>query len=826
VSLVCGFTHGGTPDEVFVGGCGSPSHADIQSAIDDAGVGNGDIVSVCPGTYPQAVVINKEIRLRSTGGAGVTTIHTTGTTIEVQRSGVRIEGLTLISDNGTAISAEAICPLGQTSCGTAQGSNLTIENNVIRDSVVGVAWGAKIDCAEIDDNDFIDNDRHVRLIQTVLTGTPAVQVRIGRLENSESETNEMDGGGTGGPAVEVAGMAAVLEGNRISDAAGAGVQLGASVVRLVAGIVERSGTDGVVVGAATQVLENNIRNNVGDGITILEGADGTRVLNNNIEDNGVGLGNEASSGTLDATENWWGSQTGPSGLFTGTGDLIVNRSTGMTAFIEFLCKPFPIGFPSEGGICSTETAELSLLVEGTNPDLDPFGRFIVFESRADVDVDPRTDYDADGQGEVGMGDNCDALDVMSECVGGQEVFILNKRTPKGGICNGGLTSGAPCENNRECPGKPDADPIVLDGDCILITQITDVADQNAIVSVPRVTRSGKLVFFKTAEDLLATNPDGSEELYSWNQKNFKKNRPNVTVELTSFGASEEVGRPDPYSSGGSIVFSSTADLHNDAKFPGRSNADGNSEIFMYDVRKGVITQITVTSAPADNRRPAITKGRRIVFDSTADLHDDPRIVGRDNADGNREIFLAKVKPAQIVTTQATDSPLGVENLAGEIDKGRIIAFSSDGNYAATNADGNREIFVWSRKDDQITQITHSVAFGPCVIGPNTCAGDPGVGCVDDTDCGHSGEPDINPLGRRVVFESTADLLNDGATNRRVFQYDRLTGKLFAMSRTRSGENRGARISRGRYVAWESTSDLTGGNPLRNKVIYLFDRRRD
>jgi hypothetical protein len=590
------------------------------------------------------------------------------------------------------------------------------------------------------------------------------------------------------------------------------------VVRLVAGIVELSGTAGVVVDATTQVLENNVRDNVGDGITILDGADGTRVLNNNIEGNGVGLGNESSGGSLDATENWWGSQTGPSGLFTGTGDLIVNRSTGLTEFIEFLCKPFPIGFPSENGICGIESAELSLLVEGTNPDLDAFGRFIVFESKADVDVDDRTSYD-----------NCEEFGPMpeNECLGGgQEVFILNKRTPQGGICNGGLESGESCESNRDCPGNPDADPIVLDGDCILITQITDVPDVNGVVSAPRVTRSGKLVFFKTAEDLLGENPDGSEELYSWSQKNFKKNRPNILVELSSFGATEEVGRPDPFSSGRAIVFSSTADLHNDAKFPGRSNADGNSEIFMYDVRKGVITQITETSASADNLRPSITKGKRIVFDSTADLHDDPKISGRNNADGNREIFLAKVKPSQIVTTQVTDSTAGVENLAGEIDKGRIIAFSSNGDYAATNADGNREIFIWSRKDDDITQITNSVAFGPCVVGPDTCAGDPNVTCVDDTDCGHSGAPDINPLGRRVVFESTADLLNDGATNRRVFQFDRLKNKLFAMSRSRSGENRGARISRGRFVVWESTSDLTGGNPLREKVIYLFDRRRD
>lgn len=830
ISTNCTFVHGGTPSEVFVGGCGSPSYPDIQSAIDDVSVVDGDIVSVCPGSYTQAVIIDKEITLRSTGGAGVTTIHTPSTAIDVRRSGVRIEGFTLISDGGAAIDANGICPLGLTSCTIPHGSNLTIESNVIRDSVFGITWGAKIDCAEIDDTDFLDNGRHIVLVQSVLIGTPAVLVRVGRQDSPAEQsgleaTNEVDGGGTGGSAVEVVGMLALLEGNRISDAAGIGVRLGPDVIRLLGNTIERSGDAGVVVDADTRVLENNIRDNVGDGVTILDGAQGARVLNNNIERNGVGLGNEGSSGALDATENWWGSQTGPSGVFGGTGDLIVNRGGGTTEFIEFLCKPFPIGFPSEQGICGVESAELRLLVEGTNPDMTPQGRFIVFESHSNVDRDDRTDYDSDGQGEVGMGDNCDALD-MGECVGSQEVFILNRRTPKGGICNGGLNPGEECGNNRDCPGNPSADPIVLDGDCILITQITDVPDVNGIVSAPRVTRSGKYVFFKTTEDLLSQNADGSEEQFAWSQKNFKKNRPNVTIQLTGVSPTEDLDRPDPYSSGRRIVFASTADLHDNPKFPGRSNADGNSEIFVYDVRKGIVTQVTDSVAPADNRRPAITRGQRIIFDSTGDLNDDPKVAGRNNADGNREIFVAKVRVSRVVITQVTDSGPGVENLAGEIDKGRTFVFASNGNYNGTNADGNREIFVWTRKDDQITQITDSLGFGPCLIGPNVCAGDSDVPCTDDSDCGQNGSPDINVLGRRLVFESTADLLNDGARNRRIFQYDRVKGKLLQVSRSRFGDNRGPRISRGRYVVWESTSDLTGGNPLREKVIYLFDRRRD
>src|SRR5262249_27245218 len=150
---------------------------------------------------------------------------------------------------------------------------------------------------------FADNVRHVVLVQTALTSSPAAPVEV--------STNTFDRGGATGPAVEVYGMRATLQANRVSDATGVGVRVGGAVVLVAAGIVENSGGAGIVVDDAavgTKVLENEIRNNVGDGITIGAQAVDTRVLNNNITNNGVGLGNEATSGTLDATLNWWRSQ--------------------------------------------------------------------------------------------------------------------------------------------------------------------------------------------------------------------------------------------------------------------------------------------------------------------------------------------------------------------------------------------------------------------------------------------------------------------------------------------------------------------------------------
>lgn len=187
---------------------------------------------------------------------------------------------------------------------------------------------------------------------------------------------------------------------------------------------------------------------------------------------------------------------------------------------------------------------------------------------------------------------------------------------------------------------------------------------------------------------------------------------------------------------------------------------------------------------------------------------------------------ARSKSRKIKIRQLTDSPTGVDNIAGEPNRGRIVVFSSDGNYTGQNADGNREIFYWDKRKSQITQVTSSLGFGPCNVGLGMCAGDNGVPCSDDTDCGESTNSDINNRGRFITFESTADLLADGATNRRIFLFDRTRNDLLQVSRSRLGDNRRPRISRGRFIVWDSDADLTGNNPERKRVIYQFDRRKD
>jgi cysteine-rich repeat protein len=752
VTVACTLVYPGT--QRYVGNCGTPAYADIQAAIDAAT--DGDRIAICPGTYTDPVVVTKQVQLEP-ATAGTVTIHTTGTTFDIRRSGVEIDGLTIHADNGAAITADAICPLGTPTCGQpSAGSHLTIAGNTIVNSPNGILWHREIDCVRIVRNALSDDANPIRIEQQ--EGAPATQVTI--------DENILTGGGQGGAAIALSGLGVTVSANTVQNSATAGITLA-----------------NVPGAGATQVIENTIDHSAGDGVTIKPGASGALVQYNNITHNGVGLGNESGAGTLDATLNWWASQSGPSGLFTGHGDSIVNRVNGTTTqFIEFLCKPFPGGFPSVLGVCSTEVAELSQLVPGRAPDLSTLGRYIVFESTADIDVDPRT--------------------AIANADGSQEVFLLNRKPKKSltGVCLGGVHSCdfsnipgcTPCKTFKQCPGDPGADPIVLAGQCVVITQMSDGAAPQTSAK-PRLSRLAKTVVYASDDDQLRDNGDGSMEVRNWTRRTFEKNLPPLQS-LTNGAAGIVYDNPVPSLDGKYVVVESNAD-------PIGQNSDGNVEIFALQTKRNQWIQITHTLPPVANHRPTTITGHRILFDSDGDL------TGH-NADGNRELFLARLKGSGAVQlsqiTDTTVSAIGepVENRSGDLDgHSAVVAFSSNGDFVGRNPEGNREIFTWYRPTGGFEQLT---------VSPS----------------GDNANPVVNQSQRFVVFESTADLTSSGATNRRIFQLDRQTGKLTLLSRSRVGTNQAPRIVRRRFVVWESNANLTGKNPNGDWVIYLFDRKKD
>ncbi len=757
ISAACTFSHAGIPTERFVGGCGAPDFADIQSAVSASSP--GDIVSVCPGTYFESVAVDQEVTIRSSAGAALTTLHAgsaANVIFDVQRSGVTISDLTLVAGTATAVVlADNICGLGEGACADPGfGSNLTISDNVIRDGIAGLNWVfAKVDCLLVTGNSITD-----------VTSAP---VRIGNGVGPHSVlvtiTANTVTGGLINDAVSLAGHGhGLLVGQNIVDGnAGRGIHLSDIPTALL----------------TPTLVENQITNN-GLGIDVGSDASAIRIVQNNIEDNLVGLRNIATDGVLDATLNWWGSQTGPfhpTERPAGLGDSIDDILGLDTDFVEFLCAPAPAGFPSVGGLCpEVEPEEEVLFVAiGNSPDVSSSGRFISFVSGEDLNGDERVSID-----------NTDASD---------EAFLLNRKPSRraGAFCLGGTNPGAPCTRQRDCPENLGSDPIVTAGACVLITQISNDPSGAGATLNPRVNRRGDVVFAADA-DLVGGNPDLSLEALVWSRRDFRRNEPpdpNIVISEISDGSNlEESTAPEADRSARRVMFESLSDLTG-------QNADGNREIFVYDSRKDEYTQITVSTV-VENRRPSTQTGRQVMFDSDGDL------VSGQNADGNREIFLAEFKRGSWRITQMTNTVAPVENTAGGLGRrGKALSFSSNGDFTGQNADGNIEVFVIEKGVfEQITTTT---------VGENIA-------------------PDINPRGRFVTFESTSNVeaTGDTLTNRRVILFDRKKGTTIVISRSFFGENTKPRLSNGRFVVWESTANLTGGNPGADKVIYLFDRRKD
>ena len=134
------------------------------------------------------------------------------------------------------------------------------------------------------------------------------------------------------------------------------------------------------------------------------------------------------------------------------------------------------------------------------------------------------------------------------------------------------------------------------------------------------------------------------------------------------------------------------------------------------------------------------------------------------------------------------------------DDGTRIAFRSTADLTGQNPDGNSENFLFDTTTGVLTQITRTQ----------------GAGTV--------GQPAISSSGTRIVFDARENLTGmnpDG--NAEIFLFDTTTGTLTQITRTVGGANTFPRIDgEGIRIAFESTADLTGGNPDLNGEAFVFD----
>jgi uncharacterized repeat protein (TIGR01451 family) len=210
---------------------------------------------------------------------------------------------------------------------------------------------------------------------------------------------------------------------------------------------------------------------------------------------------------------------------------------------------------------------------------------------------------------------------------------------------------------------------------------------------PSISADGNRIAFFSDSNLEGHNGDTNFEIFVYDS---------ALDEILQITHSEGGANlwPSISADGSRIAFSSDRDLD-----PYGENSDGNQEIFVYDSALDDILQITDTSE-GSNDQPAISgDGDRIAFSSDRDLEGNGK-----NADGNQEIFVYDNTLDDL--RQITDSEGGANLWPSISADGSRIAFSSDRDLDpyGENADGNREIFLADidpGPDVEFTQITSS-----------------------------------------------------------------------------------------------------------------------
>lgn len=294
-----------------------------------------------------------------------------------------------------------------------------------------------------------------------------------------------------------------------------------------------------------------------------------------------------------------------------------------------------------------------------------------------------------------------------------------------------------------------------------------------------INQKGNTVAWDSTQDHTGGNADLNREIFlaDLTACNFAAVPPTppcpITQVTTSTGSTSNANRSVNLTDSGTLlVFDSTRDYAG----PGCTladgvtacnNADGNSEIMLWDRAANQFTQITDTTGngAAANIRPRISnEGRFVAFQSTRDFATPPpgtsctRVGGGPcvNSDGNGEIMLfdrgtatEPPKFLQITTTVNTGACGGNNpNERVEISKsGGYVSFQSRCEVqlnptGCVSCDGNDEAFVYSMKNDSLTQVTISKS-------------------------GFNRVPRISGKGGWIIFESNRNYRNLNAGGSRI-----------------------------------------------------------
>ena len=150
--------------------------------------------------------------------------------------------------------------------------------------------------------------------------------------------------------------------------------------------------------------------------------------------------------------------------------------------------------------------------------------------------------------------------------------------------------------------------------------------------------------------------------------------------------------------------------------------------------------------------------------------------------------------------QVTFETIGQSSRPSISSDGFYIAFRSSANINGSNLEGNSEIYLYERLSRNITSVTNT---------------DVGITNLD---------PSISSNGQLVVFTSNGDLSgNNSDGNEEVFLFNAASGNITQITNTDNGFNGRPVISNnGKIIAFESSSNISNGNPEGNTEIYIYN----
>lgn len=323
-----------------------------------------------------------------------------------------------------------------------------------------------------------------------------------------------------------------------------------------------------------------------------------------------------------------------------------------------------------------------------------------------------------------------------------------------------------------------------------LAQVTTLA--SGTPSGPSLAADGETIVFASSSDPLATNGDGSGEIFTIRADGT------ALRQLTSGATGTTSSHAVISANGAVVVFDSDANLTG-------ANADASTEIFKIGFDGSGLAPLTNGLAGTVSRFPRVSAdGAWIVFESNADLDGG-------NADGGYEVWRARVDGT--VLERLTGDPLLDSGGADISGPGDAVVFSSEADLLGTNPTGGSQIYRWDAATAALTQLT---AFAVGGAGSATISGD-GTWVYFASDA--------------PVFETDPDSPSDlyrmpaaGGTIERVGGLRAgAIGGLGAIGAIGGGGTALAVGQTGDVAAFSGFGDFTGGNKDLLSEIWIVDR---